>query len=186
MLINAELRAKGFHPRVGKRDELNHNLRTNELTVLGNNETNNSMIACFAIIVSPPTYAKSNPVQVLVLDNLGIDDGDALGDVFISYFADHSESVNNLTVTPAAQFLFSWTPPFTLEGLPIHGYNVTVTNTLNRKSKTFFVVNTTQLVYVIDNPDPNDNFTVSVFPINAVGPGESKEIQGKLNCHIVF
>ena len=121
----------------------------------------------------------------MVLDNLGIDDGDALGDVFISYFADRSESVNNLIVTPAA-FLISWTPPFTLEGLPIHGYNVTVTNTFNRKSKTFFVVNTTQLVYVIDNPDPNDNFTVSVFPINAVGPGEIIEIQGKLNYHIVF
>ena len=38
-------------------------------------------------------------------------------------------------------------------------------------------------MYVIDNPDPNDNFTVSVSPINAVGPGESIEMQGKLNYY---
>ena len=31
---------------------------------------------------------------------------------------------------------------------------------------------TTMLYYSIDHPDPDNNFTVSVVPINGVGPGE--------------
>ena len=185
MSIDAEQRAKGFDDTGDTiLDEQISNLRTRELAVDGNSETNNSMIVCFAVLLSPPssTFAASNSVQVLVLDNLGIDDGDAFGDVFISFFADRSESVNNLTVTHlnSTAFFISWTAPFIVEGLPIHGYNVTISNTFNGQSLTFFVENTA-LVYVIDNPDPNDDFTVTVFPINAVGPGEFVVIQGKLN-----
>ena len=31
---------------------------------------------------------------------------------------------------------------------------------------------TTMLYYSIDHPDPDNNFTVSVVPINGAGPGE--------------
>ena len=31
---------------------------------------------------------------------------------------------------------------------------------------------TTMLYYSIDHPDPDNNFTVTVVPINRVGPGE--------------
>ena len=33
--------------------------------------------------------------------------------------------------------------------------------------------NTTMLYYSIDHPDPDNNFTVTVIPINEAGPGES-------------
>ena len=40
----AKHKAKGFHAGATIRDEINPNLRTSELAVLGNNVTNNSMI----------------------------------------------------------------------------------------------------------------------------------------------
>ena len=81
-------------------------LQSSELTVLGNNVTNNSMIICYAVVLYRPySYAASNSVQILVLDNLGIDDGDdgdALGDVFISQIV-QSQSIISLLF----QLLFS-------------------------------------------------------------------------------
>ena len=35
---------------------------------------------------------------------------------------------------------------------------------------------TTMLYYSIDHPDPDNNFTVTVVPINGAGPGESADI----------
>ena len=32
------------------------------------------------------------------------------------------------------------------------------------------------LYYSIDHPDPDNNFTVTVVPINGAGPGESADI----------
>ena len=32
---------------------------------------------------------------------------------------------------------------------------------------------TTMLYYSIDHPDPDNNFTVTVVPINGAGPGEN-------------
>ena len=68
--------------------------------------------------------------------------------------------------------LISWSPPFTLEGVPILGYNVTITNTTSGEE--LESENTTMLNYtfIIDHPDPDNNFTVTVVPINIVGPGE--------------
>ena len=36
------------------------------------------------------------------------------------------------------------------------------------------VEDTTQLLYSIDHPDPDNNFTVTVVPINEVGTGQPK------------
>ena len=70
-------------------------------------------------------------------------------------------SINSTTV------LISWSPPFTLEGVPILGYNVTITNTTSGENEILESENTTMLNYTfsIDNPDPNSNFTVTVVPI---------------------
>ena len=35
---------------------------------------------------------------------------------------------------------------------------------------------TTMLYYSIDHPDPDNNFTVTVVPINGAGPGEGAVI----------
>ena len=83
------------------------------------------------------------------------------------------ESVSNLTVTliNSTTVLISWSPPFTLEGVPILGYNVTITNTTSGENETMLVEDTT-LLYSIDHPDPENNFTVTVVPINEVGAGQ--------------
>ena len=90
------------------------------------------------------------------------------------------ESVNNLTVAPAVNsttVLISWSPPFTLEGVPILGYvflyNVTITNTTSEETETLLVEDTT-LLYSIDHPDPGNSFTVTVVLINEVRAGEPK------------
>ena len=85
------------------------------------------------------------------------------------------ESVNNLDVVAinSTTIFISWSPPFTLEGVPIMGYNVTITNTASRKNETMSVEgDTTMLYYSIDHPYPDNNFTVTVVPINEVGAGE--------------
>ena len=85
------------------------------------------------------------------------------------------ESVSNLTVVSinSTTVLISWSPPFTLEGVPILGYNVTITNTTSGEE--LETANTTMLNYTfsIDHPDPDSNFTVTVVPINGAGPGEN-------------
>ena len=76
-------------------------------------------------------------------------------------------AINSTTV------LISWSPPFTLEGVPILGYNVTITNTTSGENETMSVEgDTTMLYYSIDHPDSDNNFTVAVVPINGAGPGE--------------
>ena len=82
-------------------------------------------------------------------------------------------SVNSLTVTliNSPTVFISWSPPFTLEGVPILGYNVTITNTTSGENETMLVEDTT-LLYSIDYPDPENNFTVTVVPINEVGAGQ--------------
>ena len=86
------------------------------------------------------------------------------------------ESVSNLTVTiiNSTTVLISWSPPFTLEGIPILGYNVTITNTISGENETLLVEDTT-LLYSSDHPDPENNFefTVTVLPINEVGAGQN-------------
>ena len=84
------------------------------------------------------------------------------------------ESVSNLTMTSinSTTVLISWSLPFTLEGVPILGYNVTITNTTSGESQTVLVEDTT-LLYSIDHPDPENSFTVTVVPINEVGAGQN-------------
>ena len=84
------------------------------------------------------------------------------------------ESVSDLTVTPVIStiVLISWSPPFTLEGVPILGYNVTITNTTGGENSETMLVEDTTLLYSIDHPDPENNFTVTVVPINEVGAGQ--------------
>ena len=86
------------------------------------------------------------------------------------------ESVSNLAVVSinSTTVLISWSPPFTLEGVPILGYNVTITNATSGENETMSVEgDTTMLYYSIDHPDPDSNFTVTVVSINGAGPGQA-------------
>ena len=84
------------------------------------------------------------------------------------YFTGLLESVGDLAVSHinSTTVLISWSPPFTLEGVPILGYNVTITT--SEENDTVQVAgDTTMLYYSIQ-----DDFTVTVIAINAVGPGD--------------
>ena len=78
--------------------------------------------------------------------------------------------VKNLIVTliNSTTVLISWSPPFTLEGVPILGYNVTITNT-SGENETMLVKDTT-LLYTVYRK--YINITVTVIPINEIGAGE--------------
>ena len=79
----------------------------------------------------------------------------------------HLESVSNLSVITvnSTTVLISWIPPFTLKGVPILGYNLTINNNTSGE-------NVTMLYYTIDDYLHHmNNFTVIVIPINEVGPG---------------
>ena len=97
------------------------------------------------------------------------------------------EPVSNLTVDSinSTTVLISWSPPFTLEGVPILGYNVTITNTTSGENETMSVEgDTTMLYYSIDHPDPDNSFTVTVVPINGGGPGIVLTTLFKCKCLI--
>ena len=76
--------------------------------------------------------------------------------------------VGNLTVTPvnSTTLLISWSPPFTLEGVPILGYNVTITNV------TSVTVNNTWLYYPYHEP----TVIVTVVARNKAGGGHPATI----------
>ena len=86
------------------------------------------------------------------------------------------DSVNDLAVEPinSTTIKISWSPPFTLDQVPILGYTVTITNVTSGENEVLEMENTTTTNYVfaIDDPDPGDNFTVTVIPINVVGAGQ--------------
>ena len=97
------------------------------------------------------------------------------------------ESVSNLAVVSinSTTVLISWSPPFTLEGVPILGYNVTITNTTSGENKRMSVEgDTTMLYYSIDHPDPDNKFTVTVVPINGAGPGEPSAVNTILSQNV--
>ena len=86
------------------------------------------------------------------------------------------ESVSDFTVVSinSTTVLISWSPPFTLEGVPILGYHVTITNTTSGENEMILeTVNTIMVNYTfsIDHPDPDSEFIVTVVPINGAGPG---------------
>ena len=90
---------------------------------------------------------------------------ESVSNIGVSRINSTDTNVNSTTV------LISWSPPFTLEGVPILGYNVTITNTTSGKNETMLVEDTT-LLYSIDHPDSENNFSVTVVPINEVGAGQ--------------
>ena len=78
-----------------------------------------------------------------------------------------------MTLINSTTVLISWTPPFTLEGVPILGYNVTITNTTSGENETMLVEDTT-LLYTVYRK--YIKITVIVIPINEIGAGEPADV----------
>ena len=63
------------------------------------------------------------------------------------------------------------------------GYTVTITNTTSGENKTMLVENAshTTLLYSIEwDPDPENNFTVTVVPFNDFGAGKRSKLMFKI------
>ena len=88
-----------------------------------------------------------------------------------------------MTLINSTTVFISWSPPFTLEGVPILGYKITITNTTSGENKMMLAEDTshTSLQYSIEwDPDPENNFTVTVVPSNDVGAGKLTELIFKI------
>ena len=78
--------------------------------------------------------------------------------------------VNNLTCTRQGHYCIncSWSPPFSLDGVPIYGYIINVTNEGDNTQYTT-TSNTTSWIYC---PSQFGNYTVSIAGNNSAGEGE--------------
>ena len=155
------------------------NLRARSLQVQGSPINNESKVACEAYLQTTATkfdYNISGSALMLVQGNMLSTLQSILLIHLHVYHIGLLEAVSNLTVTliNSTTVLISWSPPFTLDGVPILGYNVTITNTTSGENETILVEDmSTTLLYSIDHPDPkNNSITVTVVPINEVGAGQ--------------
>ena len=79
-----------------------------------------------------------------------------------------------MTIFNSSTLLISWNPPFTLEGVPILGYIITIDNTASSdKNETIQTPGNAKMLYYTIDPNVNNNITVTLFPINMAGKGES-------------
>ena len=94
----------------------------------------------------------------------------------IIYLLGPLDPVSNLSAVPinSTTVQISWNPPYSLEGVPILYYVIEIMNTTSRI--TTFASNTTTNSYSIDHPDPENNFTVTVVPMNKVGAGQPSSV----------
>ena len=87
------------------------------------------------------------------------------------------EAVHDLNVTSinSSIVLISWSPPFTLEGVPILGYNVTTCKTNINEDvlicETISVKASTNMVFHFIKHPSNISFIVTVVPFNEGGTG---------------
>ena len=151
-------------------------IRRSTLRMSVSSTNNAANITCIVISLSPFSTDESDPVLLLVQGILLLKQNYEMHNQ--SSCAGLLESVSNLTVVSinSTTVLISWSPPFTLEGVPILGYNVAITNTTSEENETILeTAITTMLNYTfsIDHHDPDSEFIVTVVPINGAGPGDS-------------
>ena len=83
--------------------------------------------------------------------------------VDISYYFIDSSSLN-----------ISWSPPFTLPGTHITGYNISVTSIMFHISQ--FITDTYYVLTAPNNTDPYDEISITVSGYNGAGNGEMTTI----------
>ena len=89
------------------------------------------------------------------------------------------------TVLNGSSVLLMWSAPYTLDNVPITGYNI------NDDQGTFLdTVNTTEYILTSSNDDPCNVTTVYVSGINGAGIGDSNNVmyyiaRGNILCYTV-
>ena len=152
--------------------DVTEGIRRSTLRMTVSSTDNAANITCTALSVSPLSSDESDPTLLLV-------QGTTIKTNYEMYnqssCAGLLESVGDLTVVSinSTTVLISWSPPFTLERVPILGYNITITNTTSREELETAITTMLNYIFSIDHPDPGNNFTVTVVPINEAGPGDN-------------
>ena len=96
------------------------------------------------------------------------------------------EAPNNLTAVKSNDsccYHLNWSPPFTLPGVPILGYNINITDNNNRNVLQINVSNTTQREYC---PEEFGDHDISVAAINSVGEGNITKDTFNLSMRLEF
>jgi hypothetical protein len=114
---------------------------------------NNSNITCTITLSVPPFGGDISPPAVLMIQ--GILDG--VGDLMA-------------TVIDGSNVSLTWTPPYSLDNVPITGYNIITSDGIN------ITVNTPYHILTSSDPDPCNITTVSVGAINDVGTSQYNNV----------
>ena len=129
---------------------------TSTLRIKVSSTDNATNITCIAVIVTPMLSSDESEPALLLVQG-------------------HLESVSNLSVITvnSTTVLISWIPSFTLEGVPIIGYNLTINNNTSGENVTSTVEGSASMLYytINDHFHHKNNFTVILIPINEVGRG---------------
>ena len=81
--------------------------------------------------------------------------------------------VNDLNYDRTNQQL-SWTPPFTLSGVPISHYRISINSDSNNNNSPVFITNSTTLYL---NGTPCQNYSAIIRAVNAVGEGQAASLK---------
>ena len=89
-------------------------------------------------------------------------------------------SVRNLSSTEVGHCTlhFIWTAPYTLQGVPINYYNITITGHSDGAVLGSYTTNSTEFLYSVSRLE--ETLEVVVAAVNDVGTGNSSVITGEL------
>ena len=155
-------------------------LKISTLRVTVASTDNATNITCTAIKLDPFSISNESEPALLLVQGIIESIGFPVLSISIQIkILGLLKSVSNLnaTIINSTTVLISWSPPFTLEGVPILGYNVTIT-TSSGKNETMSVEGDANMLYysIEDHPDSDSNFTVTVVSVNVLGAGEPATI----------
>ena len=130
------------------------------LTIPGDSQYNNTIVRCNAFgIVNGNSYFNYNQATLKIQGVL------VSTDIFVIHsfnfsFSDKLSKIENFTCNANGYYYIncSWSRPFSLDGVPIYGYIINVTNEGDDTQYTTYT-NTTSWIY---HPNQFDNYTISV------------------------
>ena len=81
---------------------------------------------------------------------------------------------------------FTWTAPYTLQGVPINYYNVTITRHSDGTVLRFYTTNTTEFLYSVNRL--GETLEVVVAAVNDAGPSNNSNItvQSPLTGNVLY
>ena len=172
-------------PNIPKGGTAVYNCSSNHSLVLINWILNKTVSASILVSLGVITHGAATPVSSLIIPGL-VDpfnntevlcyaSGPGFGDVspspVILRIQGRLEAPTAVQSNDSCCYHFNWSPPFTLPGVPILGYNININITDNNKGNVLQtnISNTTWWEYC---PEEFGNHIVSVAAVNGVGEGE--------------